>query len=67
MGALMHHAPSPASNAAPAGDSGTNAANAGVLLENQTELSGFSTATVDTSGFQVPAGYKVVASPWAPK
>jgi hypothetical protein len=68
MGALMHHAPSTASTPAPAaGGSGVNGANAGVLLENQTEMSGFSAAAVDTSGFQIPAGYKVVASPMAHK
>jgi hypothetical protein len=68
MSALMHHAPSTASTPAPApGGSGVNAANAGVLLENQTELSGFSAAAVDTSGFQIPAGYKAIASPFAPK
>ena len=67
MGALMHHAPSTASPAPAAGGSGVDAANAGVLLENQTELSGFSAAAVDTSGFQIPGGYKVVASPFAHK
>ena len=68
MGALMHHAPSTASTPAPAaGGSGVNAANAGVLLENQTEMSGFSAAAVDASGFQIPEGYKVVASPLAHK
>jgi hypothetical protein len=67
MGALMHHAPSTSSPAPAAGGGGVNAANAGVLLENQTEMSGFSAAAVDTSGFQIPAGYKVVASPLAHK
>jgi hypothetical protein len=68
MGALVHHAPSkaPAPTQA-AGGSGADAATAGVLLENQTELSGFSAAAVDTSGFQIPAGYKLVASPMAAK
>jgi hypothetical protein len=66
MSALMHHAPSttpPPSQAA----SGTNAATAGVLLESQTETSGFSAAAVNPSGFQIPAGYKQVASPMAHK
>jgi hypothetical protein len=68
MGALMHHAPSTASPAGQAaGGGGLNAANAGVLLESQTELSGFSAATVDTRGFEIPGGYKVVASPFAHK
>ena len=66
MGALMHHAPSPSS--APSQPSAAaNPATAGVLLENQTQLSGFSTASVDASRFQVPAGYKAVASPMAAK
>jgi hypothetical protein len=67
MGALMHHAPSTTSPAPAAAGGGVNAANAGVLLENQTEMSGFSAAAVDTSGFQIPAGYKAVASPLAHK
>jgi hypothetical protein len=67
MSALMHHAPSTASPAPATAGGGVNAANAGVLLENQTELSGFSAAAVDTSGFQIPAGYKVVASPFEHK
>lgn len=62
MSALLHHAPSttPAPSQAAAN---TNDATAGVLLESQSEISGFSTAPVDTSAFQIPAGYKVVASP----
>lgn len=68
MSALMHHAPSTGSpSGQAAGGSGVNAANAGVLLESQTELSGFSAAAVDTSGFQIPGGYKAVASPFAHK
>jgi hypothetical protein len=64
MGALMHHTPSAktAPNQASSG-TGADAATAGVLLENQTQTSGFSEAAVDTSSFQIPAGYKVVASP----
>jgi hypothetical protein len=62
MGALMHHAPSTASAPSQAAG-GTDAATAGVLLESQTQISGFSEVVVDTSGFQIPAGYKVVASP----
>jgi hypothetical protein len=32
-------------------------------LETQTQLAGFSTASVDSGAFQIPAGYKAVASP----
>jgi len=63
MGALMHHTSAPS----PAPSQAGNAATAGVLLESQTETSGFSTAAVDTSSFQIPAGYKEVASPLAHK
>jgi len=64
MGALMHHTPSAKTtpNQASSG-TGADAATAGVLLENQTQTSGFSEASVDPSNFQIPAGYKVVASP----
>jgi hypothetical protein len=64
MGGLMHHGPSTKSapNQDPSG-TGADAATAGVLLENQTQTSGFSEAAVDASGFQIPAGYKAVASP----
>jgi hypothetical protein len=61
MGALMRHKPSSSSSSpAPASE---NAANAGVLLESQTETGSFSTAPVDLSSFQIPAGYKQVTSP----
>jgi hypothetical protein len=63
MGALMHHAPSKASAPSQAAPDGANAETAGVLLESQTETSGFSTAAVDTSRFQIPADYKAVSSP----
>jgi hypothetical protein len=61
MGALMHHAPSPGSTPSPtpAAASATD----GVLLESQTQTSGFSEAPVDANSFQIPAGYKAVASP----
>jgi hypothetical protein len=62
MGALMHHAPSTTPAPSQAG-SGTDAATAGVLLETQTQLAGFSTGAVDPGAFQIPAGYKAVASP----
>jgi hypothetical protein len=32
-------------------------------MESETATSGFSVAPVDTSSFQIPPGYKVVASP----
>ena len=60
MGALMHHAPS---TSAPSQAASSDPATAGVMLESQTETSGFSVAPVDTSSFQIPAGYKAVASP----
>jgi hypothetical protein len=60
MGALMHHAPS---NSAPSQAASTDPATAGVMLESQTETSGFSVAPVDTGSFQIPAGYKAVTSP----
>jgi hypothetical protein len=64
MGALTHHAPSTASAPSQAaGGTGADAATAGVLLESQTQISGLSEAAVDTIGFQIPAGYKAVASP----
>jgi hypothetical protein len=61
MGALMHHAPSSGStpSQAPAAASATD----GVLLESQTQTSGFSEAPVDANSFQIPPGYKAVASP----
>ena len=60
MGALLHHAPS---TSAPSQPANTDPATAGVMLESQTETSGFSVAPVDTSSFQIPAGYKAVTSP----
>jgi hypothetical protein len=63
MGGLMHHSSSTASAPGEAADSGASGETAGVLLESQTETSGFSTATVDASRFQIPADYKAVASP----
>lgn len=61
MGALMHHAPPSGSapSQAPAAASATD----GVLLESQTQTSGFSQAPVDANNFQIPPGYKAVASP----
>ena len=64
MSALMRHKPSSSSSTpAPAPD---KVATAGVLLESQTETGNFSTAPVDSSSFQIPAGYKQVASPMVP-
>jgi hypothetical protein len=57
MGALMHHAPAAS---APAN---VDPATAGVMMESETATSGFSVAPVDTSSFQIPAGYKLVTSP----
>jgi hypothetical protein len=62
MGALMKHGGSspPPAAAQPAN---SDPATAGVLMESQTQTSGFSVAPVDTSSFQVPAGYKQITSP----
>jgi hypothetical protein len=60
MGALMHHAPS--SGSAPAQGPAAPSATDGVLLESQTQTSGFSEAPVDPNSFQIPPGYKAVAS-----
>jgi hypothetical protein len=62
MGALMRHKPS-SSTSTPAPAASDNAATAGVLLESQTETGNFSTAAVDQSSFEIPAGYKQVTSP----
>jgi hypothetical protein len=62
MGALMRHKPSGSSKtASPAAPDNSGAAN--VLLESQSEMVNFSTAPVDLTSFQVPAGYKQVTSP----
>lgn len=63
MGALMRHKPSASSNTPTLASD--NSATAGVLLESQTETGNFSTAPVDPSSFQIPAGYKQVTSPMA--
>jgi hypothetical protein len=62
MGALLGHAPS---KSTPSNATNVDPATAGVLMESQTETSGFSISSVDTNSFQIPAGYKVVASPLA--
>jgi hypothetical protein len=62
MGALMRHKPSNSSST-PAANSGGDPATAGVLLESQTETGNFSTAAVEQSSFEIPAGYKQVTSP----
>lgn len=62
MGAMMRHKPSgSAKTASPAAPENSGAAN--VLLESQSEMANFSTAPVDPTSFQVPAGYKQVTSP----
>jgi hypothetical protein len=62
MGALLGHAPS---KSTPSNATNVDPATAGVLMESQTETSGFSISSVDTNSFEIPAGYKVVASPLA--
>jgi hypothetical protein len=54
-----------AGTAATAGNGGReqSAPAANVLIESSTTLSDFSTAPVDASHFQVPAGYKLVTAP----
>jgi hypothetical protein len=47
-----------ANNGGAQGSAATN-----VLIESSTTLSDFSTAPVDSSHFQVPAGYKLVTAP----
>jgi len=64
MGALLGHAPS---KSAPSDASNVDPATAGVLMESQTETSGFSVTSVDANSFEIPAGYKLVASPLAHK
>ena len=63
MGALMRHKPSSSSTPAPVPNNGGDPATAGVLLESQTETGSFSTAPVEESSFEIPAGYKQVTSP----
>jgi hypothetical protein len=65
MGALLGHVPS--SKSAPSAATNADPATAGIMMENQTETSGFSVAAIDTNNFAVPAGYKLVASPLAHK
>ncbi|HEY2472717.1 MAG TPA: hypothetical protein VGI45_33340 [Terracidiphilus sp.] len=60
LGAFMRHNHSQPKPAPAAADS---AAGDGVLLESQTSIDHFSTAPADTSSFNVPAGYKQIASP----
>ncbi len=60
MGALMHHTPSTSTSGQTAN---VDPATAAVMMESETATSGFSVAPVDTSSFQIPPGYKVVASP----
>ena len=64
LGSALMRPKSPASS-----DPGTatgkenNGAAAGVLIESQTQLFGFSTVPVDGGSFQIPPGYKQVTSP----
>lgn len=64
LGSALTRQKSPASSGSgtSTGKDGNSAA-ASVLLESQTQLSNFSTAPVDGNSFQVPPGYKQVASP----
>lgn len=51
--------------ATPAASGSTADPTSGVLMEAQSQSSGFSTAPVDPAVFTIPAGYKAVASPIA--
>ena len=44
-----------------------NGATAGVLVESSTELTSFSSASIDDSRFAVPAGYKQIEPEMSPK
>ena len=63
MGSLMRHTQKASPSTATSSTAGTPDATAGVLLEMQTQSSGFSIAPVETAAFEVPAGYKSVTSP----
>jgi hypothetical protein len=64
MGALLSHT---GSKPSPSAAANTDPATAAVMMESQTETSGFSVAAVDTNNFQIPVGYKLVQSPLGKK
>jgi hypothetical protein len=59
FGKKKQNTPPPDENAAQASAQATSA----ILMEMQTTTSNFSTAPVDASHFEVPAGYKQVTAP----
>jgi hypothetical protein len=67
MGALMKHKHASADTTQSNNSSATDPATAGVLMESETRITGFSTASGGTSSFEIPAGYKQVTSPMAKK
>jgi hypothetical protein len=69
MGALLSHQPSskPSTPSDNSDAQNTDPKTAGILMENQVATTGFSTSTVDTAAFEVPAGYKQVQSPMSRK
>jgi hypothetical protein len=62
-GALMRQKSPASSDSDTASGKDSNGTAAGVLLESQTQLFNFSTAPIEGGTFQVPAGYRQVASP----
>jgi hypothetical protein len=64
LGGFHKSKPDTSAQPAPAGGAPTNGAppNAAVLMESSIEMTGFSSASVDPTRFDVPAGYSKVAS-----
>jgi hypothetical protein len=69
MGSLLGHMPSskPSTTSDNSNAQNTDPKTAGILMENQVATTGFSTSAVDTSAFEIPAGYKQVQSPLTKK
>jgi hypothetical protein len=65
MSALLKHKPAVHDTTPATPSTAADPATAGVLLESQTQLGGFSTAPANLSSFAIPAGYKQVKSPMA--
>ncbi|MEO6965153.1 MAG: hypothetical protein ABI076_04550 [Acidobacteriaceae bacterium] len=63
MGAFMKHKPAAHNTTQADTSSASDPATAGVLLESQTQLGGFSTASANGSSFEIPPGYRQVKSP----
>jgi hypothetical protein len=65
MGALLKHKPAASTTTQSSNSSATDPATAGILMESETKLTGFSTDSANISSFAIPAGYKQVTSPMA--